>query len=73
MTSSAAPGRITTSKAPLAVEKGDAVADQLGEASQCSGKVPAICCGHEDSAACVGSARRPRKPLDRIAEPGEDQ
>ena len=45
MTSSAAPGRSTTSKAPLALEKGDAVADQLGEASQCSGKVPAICCG----------------------------
>jgi hypothetical protein len=68
MTFSAAPGGSTRSKAPFALEKGGAVADQVSEASQCSGKVPAICCGQEDSAAFVKPACRPRKPLDRTAD-----
>ena len=71
MTFSAAPGGSTRSKVRSALEKGTRWLIIWAKRSQCSGNVPAICCGHEDGAACVGPACRPRKPLDRTAEPGE--
>ena len=71
MTFSAAPGGNTRSKARSASEKGDAVADQLGEAFPVLGKCPRDLRGHVDGAACDGSACRPPMPLDRTAEPGE--
>jgi hypothetical protein len=71
MTFSAAPGGSTRSKARSALEKGDAVADQLGEAFRVLRKYPRDLPWARGRRCLDGPARRPRKPLHRTAEQSE--